>query len=187
MSKILICVDCQYDFMEGGNLPVNGGKRAMQFLSRYVARHAHQYDVIICTLDWHPAGHCSFTEQGGQWPKHCVQHSHGAALFQPLYDVLPINKLHIFEKGVSIDKDEYSFLNNAQNLKRFSRLLKTYEPEQIDVCGIAGDVCVMNTITDLLMLDDALNVAVITPAVASLDDSVTNAFIEHNSLKVIKR
>ena len=187
MSKILVCVDCQYDFIEGGNLPVTGGKKAMRFLTRYVSRHIWEYDAIIFTLDWHPVNHCSFVTLGGQWPVHCVQHTYGAALFQPLFDVIPTDRLVIFEKGTSPDCDEYSFLGNDVNRKKFNQLLDRLQPQQIDVCGIAGDVCVKNTIQDIINLYSSLCVCVIMPAIVSIDNEVTSEFIKKNHIKVIKR
>ena len=35
---------------------------------------------VIFTADWHPANHCSFKRNGGEWNDHCVQFSKGAAI-----------------------------------------------------------------------------------------------------------
>ena len=39
---------------------------------------------MVATRDWHPPDHASFQEQGGPWPPHCVQGSHGAELHPSL-------------------------------------------------------------------------------------------------------
>jgi len=186
MGKILICVDCQYDFIEGGNLPVSGARKAMNKLAKYVTKHADEYSAVVCTLDWHPHGHCSFVPSGGSWPIHCVQHTHGASLYQPLVDALPKEKLHIYLKGCDIDKDEYSFLDNEKNVKRFNRLVKKVKADSIDLCGIAGDVCVMNTARSLIEMGNKDSIDMIMPAIASLDENVTAKFVEDNSIKKLK-
>lgn len=186
MKKILVCVDCQYDFIEGGNLPVTGARKAMNKLVKYVEKHRDEFAAVVCTLDWHPHGHCSFVPAGGTWPVHCVQHTHGAALYQPLMDVLPKDKLHMFLKGMEMNRDEYSFLDNEKNVKRFERLLKKTKADCIEICGIAGDVCVMNTALSLIALGHQDKISVVMRAVASLDDEVTARFIAEKSLKMIK-
>ena len=42
------------------------------------------FDLVVATRDWHPADHASFREQGGPWPPHCVQGTHGAELHAAL-------------------------------------------------------------------------------------------------------
>lgn len=186
MAKILICVDCQYDFIEGGNLPVEGGTKALDYLANYVADHSDEYDAIVMTLDWHPSDHCSFTENGGVWPKHCVRYSHGASIYNPLVKLLPVEKTVYFEKGCKVGKDEYSFLGNRKNVNRFKGIIESLRPDAIDVCGIAGDVCVMNTIKDLLSLKSPSSINVIMPAVASLNDATFAQFITEQHLNIVK-
>ena len=36
MNKILILVDCQYGFLEGGNLPVEGATHKMDRLAEFI-------------------------------------------------------------------------------------------------------------------------------------------------------
>lgn len=186
MSKILICVDCQYDFIEGGNLPVAGARKAMNYLTRFLKKHNQDYAAVLCTLDWHPQGHCSFAPQGGQWPVHCVQHTHGAALYQSLVDVLPSARTHFFLKGSDIKCDEYSFLSNKKNVVQFERIIKKINPDEIHVCGIAGDVCVLNTAASLIEMGEGSKLAILLKATASIDEEVTSRFIDENNIEVIK-
>lgn len=185
MGKILICVDCQYDFIEGGSLPVDGARKAMKKLEKLLLNNAQDYDAVICTLDWHPHGHCSFVPEGGLWPVHCVQHTHGAALYQPIVEALPKNKMKIFLKGYSQSKDEYSFLDNKENKKVFNDIVKELKPEAIELCGIAGDVCVMNTAKGLIDMGLQEKVVLRLQSIASLDDEVTRKFISDNSLRYL--
>lgn len=53
--NVLLIVDPQYDFIEGGSLPVNGATKAMEELSEHIKET--KYDSILVTVDWHPYNH----------------------------------------------------------------------------------------------------------------------------------
>ena len=150
MKKILLIVDAQYDFING-SLPVGGAEERMNALADFVHQHDGDYDLKIATADWHPRSHCSFAENGGTWPVHCVQFTHGASIFQPLFDALYATKgdVLILTKGTLSDREEYSIMGNDKSRKVLQRLFKKKKGvEQIDVCGIAGDICVRQTLID---------------------------------------
>ena len=67
MSKILLIVDPQVDFVNG-SLPVTGAAEAMDALAAYVKEHGNEYVARLVTADWHPYHHCSFADEGGMWP-----------------------------------------------------------------------------------------------------------------------
>ena len=73
--KILLIVDPQNDFCEGGSLPVAGATQAMKNISKHIK--TNKYDFIAVTMDSHPKNHCSFVENGGIWPEHCVVDTFG--------------------------------------------------------------------------------------------------------------
>ena len=81
MKKLLLIVDPQIDFITG-TLPVAGAAEAMDALAKYVKEKGNEYNVKIVTADWHPYHHSSFADEGGMWPRHCVQHSVGAAIWE---------------------------------------------------------------------------------------------------------
>ena len=41
MSKVLILIDCQNDFIDGGRLAVGGSKAKMIALSEYINKHTN--------------------------------------------------------------------------------------------------------------------------------------------------
>ena len=182
INKCLILVDCQYDFLEGGSLPVSGAKGIMDDLTRYVEKYGHDYKSIVMTLDQHPLEHCSFKENGGEWPMHCIKFSHGAAPYEPLANAIikvvmqepKTTTLSIYPKGENKDKEEYSaFTPDSNNAKALLYHMEKLGIEQIDICGIAGNVCVLNSLGDLIKLDlkDKLNV--LEDFCPSLDDGST--------------
>ena len=75
-KKLLLIVDAQYDFISG-SLPVKNAILCMSRLGDYIESicETNPYNTIIATVDWHPMTHCSFKENGGEWPMHCVAYS----------------------------------------------------------------------------------------------------------------
>lgn len=158
MNKLLLIVDPQYDFIDG-SLPVAGAAEAMDALSDYVREHKGEYSLIALTSDSHPWNHCSFDREGGPWPVHCLQHSKGAAVWQNLLEALGPTDFLMLSKGDRADREEYSVMQNASSRSRLLEALETEEINRIDICGLAGDVCVLNTAKDLSSLKDVeLNV-----------------------------
>lgn len=187
MKKMLLIVDPQIDFING-SLTVEGAEDAMNRLCDYIGSLGEsEYKSIIITCDWHPSNHSSFKE----WPIHCVQHSVGAAIHEKLWKTInssssKVDIVKVYTKGDEVKKEEYSVL---QNIKNGSLLLKdiTIEGiEQVDVCGIAGDFCVLNTIKDLVKYGHKEKLNVLLPFIASIDGGEKlNNFIKENQIKSV--
>ncbi len=108
------------------------------------------YACIVVTSDWHPSNHSSFTANGGQWAMHCVQHSVGSAIVESLLGALvdadaPVS---ILLKGRNPQVEEYSVFAPADSAAQFTQLMQEHKITQVDICGLAGDVCVLNTLRD---------------------------------------
>ena len=146
--KILIIVDPQFDFIEGGKLAVNGGKAALDRLVSYLKEHYKDYDMIFITSDWHLPSHCSFEINGGAWPMHCVQFSHGAATYEPILDVLNgVNAGYtVLTKGIDEDHEEYSVFKNTKSTNKLNALAD--DVAEVHYCGLALDYCVKDSILD---------------------------------------
>ena len=149
MKRLLLIIDPQIDFING-SLSVPGAAEAMNALAKYIVQKDGVYDCKVITADWHPYHHCSFRENGGEWPIHCVQNSIGAALFtallKPLYTTQ--GSVTILYKGIREDTEEYSIFRNNVSSEKIQSLIQKRHIEQIDICGLAGDVCVLNTLKD---------------------------------------
>lgn len=62
----LVVVDFQYDFcLRGAPLYVPGSDRALWNISHLIENK--KIGEVIFTADWHPANHCSFKRNGGEW------------------------------------------------------------------------------------------------------------------------
>ena len=125
-----------------------------------------------------------FKENGGEWPKHCVQGTEGANIYAPLLSVLSnrsfADKSAYCGKGLNKDCDQYSVFaldenNNITNSagRIIYNEIKDMSNLEIDVCGIAGDVCVLNTLKDLVNLVGPGCLQVLEKYTASLDDGLT--------------
>ncbi len=151
MKKLLLLIDCQYDFING-SLAVNGAPEAMDALASYISQHANSYEAIAATLDWHPHNHSSFNtfNEQGPWPVHCVQHTHGAAIYQPIADAAGNKQITFFTKGNDINTEEYSIFANPVNGPALAKYISDNNFDQIDVCGLCGDYCVLNSLMGLV-------------------------------------
>ena len=179
--KILLIVDPQIDFITG-TLPVMGAQEAMDHLARYVRDKGYQYDAIIVTADRHGFRHCSFTENGGQWPCHCVESSTGAAIWPALMYALKsyADRLTILYKGENNNKEEYSIFQNSEAATIIDNIIYTKSSgidnreyrTKIDICGLAGDVCVANTLEDALKRYPNVTFNILSDYIASLDSGM---------------
>ncbi len=149
MSRALLVIDPQTDFISG-SLPVPGAEKAMDSLADFLLKNPSRYALKAITLDWHPWNHSSFTDYGGQWPAHCVAFSQGAAVWPRLYAALHADQAEpvCLTKGITPQKEEYSVFQNPDSSRRFISLVKKYRIRDIDICGLAGDFCVLNSLKD---------------------------------------
>lgn len=148
-NKILLIVDPQIDFITG-SLPVPGAVEAMDALASYINTCGSEYCHIIVTADRHPLNHCSFISNGGPWPRHCVADSVGAAIWSPIMEALynHAQSLTILHKGERADKEEYSIFKNPESARILNDMFVRENIDRIDICGLAGDICVADTLAD---------------------------------------
>jgi len=148
----LIVVDVQNDFCPGGALAVKDGDQVVPVLNWWIRRFVEAGRPIVYTQDWHPADHCSFAEQGGIWPVHCVQGSPGAA-FHPDLVVQGV----VFRKAFRKDAEGYSGFDGrlaegetAAADVDLAAWLKERGVGKVYVGGLATDYCVRATVLDAL-------------------------------------
>ena len=173
-KRLLIIVDPQVDFTTG-SLAVNGGCEAMDnLIEAFQSGLARNYDRIFVTQDCHPANHCSFVEQGGVFPPHCVRDTQGSKVYPDLQDELEhVNGIEVeyLTKGDRADVEEFSILKNQKSCEHIKEMIKAEEYAGIDICGIASDYCVYETLKDLLEFYPAEKIRVATNCVAAVADN----------------
>lgn len=180
-SKLLVVVDVQRDFFDpSGSLYVGGSES----LPEKIAAIADGYDAVIFTLDWHPGNHCSFKEQGGPWPSHCVAYTQGAGLADCFSPILANKqKVRLFLKGQDPASEQYGAFETKEEIN--PEILAWFDSsDQVDVCGIAGDYCVKESTNNLLNYVAPEKVTMLLDCIRSIDDGTAlNAFIAEKGLK----
>ena len=174
-DSALVVVDMLYDFIDG-SMACQGAEGAiegtLQAIEKLTAGTEADETGVVSTYpilfirDHHPADHCSFAAQGGPWPPHCVQGTHGADVHESL---LPYVKEDLtFFKGEDPTKEQYSgFEGKNAAGQSLAEVLKLLDIKNVLVCGIATEYCVRNTAEDLLK--DGFQVYVLKDALAWVD------------------
>ena len=156
----LIIIDVQNDFLPGGSLAVPDGEKIVPILNQYIALFEEASLPIFATRDWHPANHCSFVEQGGTWPSHCIANTPGAAFVQEL--LLPA-AVPIISKAVLPEKESYSDFEDTD----FDEQLRYLGVSRLYIGGLATDYCVRSTVLDGLRI--GYTVFLLVDAVRAVD------------------
>jgi nicotinamidase/pyrazinamidase len=148
-NDALLIADIQCDFLPGGALEIRGSAEILPVLSNYILRFQTRRLPIFLTRDWHPPSHCSFRDQGGPWPVHCVAGTPGSlppAGFEP-----PASAVIIY-KAIDPDREAYSAFDRTA----LDRHLRALGVRRVFIGGLATDYCVMHTVTDALSLGYAV-------------------------------
>jgi len=157
----LLLVDIQNDFCPGGALPVAGGDEIVPVVNRLIPL----FVAVVAGRDWHPPNHCSFRDQGGPWPPHCVADTPGAA-YHPDLDQTRIT--HEIRKATAPDREAYSdFAGHDGQGRRLDGLLRQQGVDGVWVTGLATDYCVRASTLDALRL--GYSVRVVTDAIRAVD------------------
>jgi nicotinamidase/pyrazinamidase len=156
----LLLIDVQNDFIAGGALAVPGGEGVVPILNRWVAEFEDAGFPVIYTRDWHPPDHCSFVEQGGPWPAHCVQETKGADF---VADLDMRDDAVIVSKAMDPDREEYSDFADGT----LAEILREIGVSRLFVGGLATDYCVRATVLDALA--EGFAVSLIADGVRAID------------------
>lgn len=154
----LLIIDVQDDFCPGGALAVPGGDEIVTGINTLM----DDFDAVILTQDWHPAGHSSFASShdaapmsmiempyGPQvlWPDHCVQGTTGAGF----HGALNVDRADmIVRKGYNPAIDSYSafYENDHTTATGLTGYLKSRGITDVTIVGLALDFCVNYSAVD---------------------------------------
>lgn len=158
-NSAIVIVDMLYDFIDGSLACPNAENAVVNTTSFLNANENHTWGKppVLFIRDCHPSNHCSFKSNGGDWPEHCVEGSHGAQIHEKLQGF--VNEDLTFFKGKNPSKEQYS---GAEGLNAAAQtlvdVLNILDCKDIYVCGIATEFCVRNTVEDLLKAGFTVNV-----------------------------
>ena len=183
MHNALIVIDVQNDFCPGGALAVPEGDQIVAGINALMP----EFDAVILTQDWHPAGHSSFASShsgkgpyetvemayGTQvlWPDHCVQGSGGAEFHKDL-DTTRADM--IIRKGYNPAIDSYSafFENDQTTPTGLEGYLRTRGITDLTLVGLALDFCVAFSAMDARRLGFSVKVELAACRAIDLDGSL---------------
>lgn len=125
--KFLIVVDMQNDFVTGSL----GTKEARAIVPNVKARiESDEFDEIIYTKDSHYSDYLTSTLEGEKLPiEHCIKHTIG-------WNIIP--ELQI--KTITVEKDTFGSLVLLEILEH----LIFEELDEIEICGLCTDICVVS-------------------------------------------
>ncbi len=169
--RILLVVDVQRDFIDG-TLAVPGAERIIPVINEI----KKDFDLVYFTLDWHPKDHCSFKENGGIWPEHCVHYTLGSSLAPGLLDGLEETRTRFILKGRDKNREEYGAFADAATTpqteaKKAADTVMAAPSEataqdlfqvgdKVTVCGIAAEYCVLETLKNVVRLSKEIGFSV---------------------------
>ena len=185
MTSALIVIDVQNDFCTGGGLAVPGGEEVVVDINAMMA----DFDAVVLTQDWHPAGHSSFASShsgaspydmmdmvyGPQvlWPDHCVQGTQGAEFHADLR----VDADLILRKGFRPAIDSYSafFENDQSTPTGLEGYLRSRDISDLTMVGLATDFCVHFSAVDAARLGFKVSVRLDACRAIDLDGSLAAA------------
>lgn len=136
-NKFLVIVDMQNDFITGSL----GSKDAQAIVTK-VIELSKQFDKIIFTKDIHYKNYLS-TLEGKKLPvKHCMFHSEGAKIVEPLRSI-------VYESTAKIEEVPKSSFGSFDIRNRIWDNMEPIELEgcewlEIHLCGLLTDICVIS-------------------------------------------
>lgn len=202
-TTALIVVDVQPDFMPGGPLACDQGDTLIPGIDRLLRQRRFRH--VVATQDWHPQEHISFASRHpgttafeqidlyGKpqtlWPDHCIQGSTGAEL-HPDIDWRCVDA--VIRKGSHASVDSYSGFreNHGPDGSRPSTGLAGWLRErgvdEVMVCGLARDVCVLWTVQDAVALGfHAHLIWDLTRPVSPDSDDATRKALQQQHINII--
>lgn len=133
LSKLLIVVDMQNDFITG-SLPIPGAEELPAKIAAYIQRQQDDRPTTfgaIFTMDTHDLGYLH-SREGKYLPViHCVKNTPGWCIADELFSYA----------------DENYVLKNDFALQNWRAVLDEFKydvPGEIEICGVATDICVVS-------------------------------------------
>lgn len=127
--KALVVVDYQVDFVDGA-LGFPGAEKLEPVILDKIADCRSSGGQVIFTLDTHGEDYLS-TAEGRKLPvPHCIKGTPGHALYGKVaQEVLP--------EDIVLEKPAFGSLELADLLRRI-------QPDEVELCGLVTDICVIS-------------------------------------------
>lgn len=169
-KKTLIVVDMLNDFLKpDGKLYCGPTAEAIvPAVKAKIDEYIIKGDNIIFLCDAHDEDDLEFEK----FPPHCIDGTEGAEIFGEYTDAA-----YLYENSHRVFKTRYSGFFGTE----LGAMLRSFDPDLVEVVGICTSICVMDTVGDLANRDYKVNVYM--TAVADFDaDAHTAALARMNTL-----
>lgn len=203
-ESAIIVVDMQKDFITG-TLAVPNALDIVVPMREFLDKvYMTAESTIYLTLDFHPEDHCSFIDNGGLWPKHCVAYTEGSELIFDSESMLVKDLLSCIKvlKGMFKDVEEYSPFGNLHledsvkvhplfirplTSSNFNESLQLNRVKKLFIIGLATDYCVKETALDAVKLGYDVSVLIdLCKGVAPDTELAAIAEMEKHGVKILR-
>lgn len=131
MSKILIVVDMQNDFVDGAL----GTKEAVAIVPNVVSKVKEHDGIVVYTRDTHQPEYLS-TQEGKHLPvPHCIENTNGWQIIDEVQALAMKDESNIFNKDTFGSKELIEYLIELNKIDRI---------EEIQLIGLCTDICVIS-------------------------------------------
>lgn len=156
MSKVLLVVDAQNDFMKStGTLSVPGAESLIAIVNDFISKLDHtEYHAVLFTRDTHETEEGA--AEGNNFPPHCMVGTSGWELSVDSEEVPGrIPTFFINKNFFDMWKEPVIFVTNHNDMKVSNRdaLFNQWKDRgitEIEVIGVCSDICVMYAIKGIL-------------------------------------
>lgn len=169
--KVLAIIDAQKDFIDGSmGVGLDKWNPAKAEILKLI--ESENYDGYIYTQDWHPENHCSFKEQNGPWPIHCVANSEGAKIDKDLNYLQSNLTTKYIRKGRDEKKEEYGvdLLAKPTDGMDYSKE-KNHLIDEVHIVGLCYDYCVAECAKMTKEAHPEIKVIIKKAGTVAIDDS----------------
>lgn len=169
MSRILIVVDMQNDFIDGAL----GTLEAVDIVPKVIDKVKNFDGKIIFTRDTHQSDYLS-TQEGNKLPvEHCIKGSYGWDIQKDIKELMEEPKSEIY------NKDTFGSKELIQGLVELS---KEEDIDEIQIVGLCTDICVISNALTIKTFLPEVKISVDSSCCAGVTpESHTNAL---NAMKV---
>lgn len=151
--QALIVVDMQNGFLKEGNLASDQCLAVLPAVVEEVEAAVAAGHLVIFTADTHEPDDLEFEI----FPTHCVRGTAEAELVEELARFVGLEKTHV------VAKRRYSAMFETE----LEGVLNRFDVDEVRICGVCTDICVLHTTSDLRNRD--IPVTVVAHATATFD------------------
>lgn len=126
MSKLLVVVDYQNDFVTG-SLGFKGAEKIEDAIIKLIKEYRNNGDEVVYTMDTHQKDYLN-TVEGKKLPLvHCIERTEGWELTENIKPLVGGSKV---------------FIKDTFGSKQLGKYVEEHTFDEIHLCGVVSDICV---------------------------------------------